>query len=149
MKFNETPWPDDKDCPFELDINIDFSADFVKLHQWRDKYYGEYNNGLEPDDYETEKEFKYAMAHVPTQHNAYLSKGEQYIYCKVRFKWSYDTYYYRTNDASILAGDIVIVPTGKENETKEAYVIAVEKYYSSDAPYPISKTKMIISKTNE
>lgn len=73
-------------------------------------------------------------------------KGE-YIYCRVEFTDGGKTYCYRTEDESIRAGDRVIVPVGPENEPKTARVVSVDYVPPEGAPYPPSKTKVILGRT--
>ena len=146
MIFDDIPWPDDRDKPFDpKDDTPDYTADFTKLYQWRDNYYGEYNNGLDPDDYETEREFVYAIKHSSTPFTPDLDNTE-YIYCGVAFPYSERFYLYRTDDKTIRPGDRVIVPIGEDNEEKSAQVVSVDVYRYNDVPYPVHKTKVIIRK---
>ena len=69
---------------------------------------------------------------------------KNYIYCSVTFDGT-KTYYYRTSDAKIRPGDKVIVPVGKINAQKIGFVVAVETYKRKTVPYPVRKTKQIIS----
>ncbi len=59
----------------------------------------------------------------------------------------YKSYYYRTNDDTIEPGDKVIVPVGI-NDTSIAHVVKKDYYFEYNIPYPIEKTKLIISKNN-
>lgn len=149
MIFDEIPWPDDNDKPYDpKDKTPDYTQDFVKLYEWRDKYYGEYNNGLDPDDYETEKSFLYAIKNPPTPFVFNVENNTEYIYCGVMFPYQDRIYQYRTEDKTIRPGDMVIVPVGEDNEEKTARVVSVDIYRYTDVPYPIHKTKMIIEKQN-
>lgn len=149
MIFDDIPWPSDSDSPYIRDEVIpDFSQDFTRLYQWRDNYYGDYNNGLDPDDYETEREFLYAIKHPPIPYapKPKDDKNKSYIYCGVMFGGSDGTYHYRTDDVSIKIGDKVIVPVGGNGEISVATVVSVGKYLKSAVPYPIERTKKIIKK---
>lgn len=147
MMFDDIPWPDDKDKPYDPnDIPTDYSKNFMKLYSWRDNYYGEYNNGLDPDDYETEREFLYAIKHPPTPLGSELGDNNEFIYCGVMFDYQDRIYQYRTDDKTIRPGDKVVVPIGEDNEEKTARVISVDVYRSNDVPYPVHKTKKIIKK---
>lgn len=147
MMFDDIPWPDDKDKPYDPnDIPTDYNKDFMKLYGWRDNYYGEYNNGLDPDDYETEREFLYAIKHLPTPLGPEYENNREFIYCGVMFDYQDRIYQYRTDDKTIRPGDKVIVPVGEDNEEKTARVISVDVYRSNSVPYPVHKTKKIIRK---
>lgn len=147
MIFNDIPWPDDKDKPYDpKDYTPEYTADFTKLYQWRDNYYGEYNNGLDPDNYETEREFLYAIKHPPTPFTPGFKDNEEFIYCGVMFPYQDRVYQYRTEDNTIRPGDMVTVPIGENNEEKTARVVSVDVYRYPDVPYPVHKTKMIIGK---
>lgn len=149
MIFDEIPWPNDSNCPYNTDEAIpDFNADFTKMYQWRDKYYGEYNSGLDPDDYETEREFLYAVKHPPIPHVPKTPEYEnkEYIYCGVVFEESDSVYYYRTDSDFVKIGDRVIVPVGGNGENNIATVVSVDRYLRQSVPYPIEKTKEIIKK---
>ncbi len=147
MIFDEIPWPDDKDKPYDPnDYTLDYNQDFMRLYGWRDNYYGEYNNGLDPDDYETEKEFLYAIKHSPIPPVLNMEERTGYIYCGVMFPYQDRVYHYRTEDKTIRPGDRVIVPIGEDNEEKMARVVSIDLYHSSNVPYPVHKTKMIIKK---
>lgn len=72
----------------------------------------------------------------------------RHIYCQVQFttgKW----YYYRTTDKSIQVGDFVVVPVGLIGEQKIGQVVGIQRYSRFNAPYPVSKTKLIIKKATE
>lgn len=145
MIFDEIPWPDDSDKPYSpRDNTPDYDADFIKLYGWRDNYYGEYNNGLDPDDYETEKQFLYAVKNPPISFIENIEANTEFIYCGVAFPYQDKVYLYRTENKSIRPGDKVIVPVGEENEEKLAQVVSVDIYHFNDVPYPVHKTKMII-----
>lgn len=72
------------------------------------------------------------------------------IYCRVEFlDGGGKTYYYRTEDDSLEAGDEVVVPAGKDNHPAIAEIVDVE-YFSPDAvPFPIEKTKVILRRCTE
>jgi hypothetical protein len=69
---------------------------------------------------------------------------EQYVYCKVDFGDG-KTYYYICEFDDICVGDTVVVPVGINNEEKIAKVTDVCIYRYDEVPYPIFKTKKIIS----
>ncbi len=68
------------------------------------------------------------------------------IYVSVRFKHSYSTYYYITDDEEITIGDHVLVPVGKENKEVEAVVEDVEYFKRDEVPYPLDKIKRVIAR---
>ena len=70
---------------------------------------------------------------------------DQYIYCSVTFG-DERLYSYICEFEEIDVGDIVVVPTGKNNEEKIATVVDVSVYRYDEVPYPLNKTKIIISK---
>lgn len=75
-----------------------------------------------------------------------LRRKSDLIYCAVEFGEYSRKYHYITDDDTIVKGDTVIVPVGKENREVEATVI--EKIYckENDVPYPLSKVKKIVRK---
>ena len=75
-----------------------------------------------------------------------LRRKSDVIYCAVEFGEYGREYHYITDDDTIIKGDTVIVPVGKDNREVEATV--VEKIYckENDVPYPLSKVKKIIRK---
>ncbi len=147
MIFDDIPWPDDKDKPYDpKDTAPDYNLNFTKLYQWRDKYYGEYNSGLDPDNYDTEREFLYAIKHQSAPFVPDLYDGTEEIYCGVVFAYQDRVYLYRTDDKTIKPGDWVIVPRGEDDEETTARVVSVETYRECDVPYPVHKTKKIIKK---
>jgi hypothetical protein len=75
-------------------------------------------------------------------------KDNEYIYCSVKFNEHSDTYYYRTDDDSLKAGDIVIVPCGNDGKTNIAVILKTEYFTKDNVPFPLEKTKIIIGKVN-
>lgn len=67
-----------------------------------------------------------------------------YTYVTVSFKPGGQAYSYRTNEASIKVGDMVVVPAGSAE--KAGTVTSVKKYKKADVPYPVDKTKSVIRK---
>ena len=67
-----------------------------------------------------------------------------YTYVFVCLRPGAQSYAYRTNDPSIKAGDMVVVPAG--NEEKVGSVTEVRKYKKAEAPFPLEKTKLVIRK---
>ena len=72
----------------------------------------------------------------------------QYIYCSVTFE-SNKSYFYICEFEEIYPGDIVVVPVGDNNEEKIATVVDVAIFRYDEVPYPVNKTKTIISKIGE
>lgn len=70
----------------------------------------------------------------------------KHTYCKVVFDDSGKYFYYRTRNPEIKVGDKVCVPFGYKYERKIGRVIDMKEYKGSRAPYPLEKTKHIISK---
>lgn len=70
-----------------------------------------------------------------------------YTFCGVAFPHAVRPYSYRTEDPTIKVGDEVLVPVG-DKETIGT-VVSVGQYMRIAAPYPVDKTKFIISKVNK
>ena len=62
------------------------------------------------------------------------------------FPYATHHYHYLTDDDTINIGDKVIVPVGSDNKETVGEVVSVEKHLRISAPFPIEKTKKIISK---
>lgn len=75
-----------------------------------------------------------------------VKKEGEYIYCSVIFKENGKPYYYRTDDEDIAVNDLVVVPRGNNNENVVAKVIGIDYFEAERVPYPLEKTKFIISK---
>ena len=75
-------------------------------------------------------------------------KGEL-IYCSVVFDNGLKTYYYRTEDDSLDAGDDVVVPAGSDNHLSIVKIVKVEYFAPADVPFPIEKTKVILRRCTE
>ena len=71
------------------------------------------------------------------------------IYCGVEFGENSSMYHYITDDDSIDVGDAVIVPVGKNNREVKAFVTEKQYCNKDDVPYPLSKVKKIIRKTDD
>jgi len=69
-----------------------------------------------------------------------------YTFIGVLFPYTSHHYHYLTDDDSITIGDYVVVPVGVENKESVAKVVSVEKHLRISAPFPVEKTKKIISK---
>lgn len=81
---------------------------------------------------------------------AYNSQRESdIIFCGVVFNDYSDVYHYITDDDSIVEGDEVLVPTGRDNQQTKATVVEKAYYNENDKniPYPLSKVKKIIGKS--
>ncbi|MGM9629860.1 hypothetical protein [Butyricicoccus sp.] len=73
-------------------------------------------------------------------------KPGEYIYCSVEFEPYGKTYYYRTADNSLRAGDSVIVPAGQDNAEKKVTITEIKYFTEEDVPFPLEKTKFILRK---
>lgn len=73
---------------------------------------------------------------------------KDYIFCSVTFDDSQKSYYYLTDDDSIVIGDFVVVPVGKDNHETVVEVVGIEYFAEENVPLPIEKTKLIIRKYN-
>ena len=75
-------------------------------------------------------------------------KDDKTIYTFVGIMFPYATrhYHYLTDDDTINIGDKVIVPVGSDNKETVGEVVSVEKHLRISAPFPVEKTKKIISK---
>ena len=155
MTYDEIPWPEEKDCPYNKYESLpDYNKDFVKLNQWRDNYYGEYNNGFDPDNFETEEDFLHAVKQnylICSRKETSLSPKinntkRQYYCCGVVFEHHETTYQYLCEDISIEIGDKVSVPVGDRGDIAIGTVVSIGKYLETATPYPIRKTKKIIKK---
>lgn len=67
-----------------------------------------------------------------------------YTICGVMFPHTLHPYHYRTDDPTIKVGDEVLVPVGDKETIGK--VVSVGQYMRVAAPYPVDKTKFIISK---
>lgn len=65
-------------------------------------------------------------------------------YVTVCFGTSNHLYHYRVESMTVVAGDILIVPT--PDGEKAAMAVSVRKYSRSDAPCPVEQTKAVIRK---
>lgn len=73
-------------------------------------------------------------------------REDEKMYCMVVFDSSDKVYTYASFDASIVKGDFVLVPAGKNNEIKEVEVVDV-RYLSEDKiPDEIKPLKVILNK---
>ncbi|KRN28315.1 hypothetical protein IV38_GL001313 [Lactobacillus selangorensis] len=73
----------------------------------------------------------------------------QFIYCSVALNHGPKTYFYRTEDNSIVVNDRVIVPVGPEDTLLKGRVTKVAYYDPMQVPLPIAKTKRILRKVDD
>ncbi|MDR1538045.1 MAG: DUF4011 domain-containing protein [Clostridiales bacterium] len=71
---------------------------------------------------------------------------DRIMICNVTFPKSSRIYSYISDDMTIKANDIVVVPAGSDNVENVVTVISTDFYTQSSAPYPVEKTKHIIRK---
>ena len=71
--------------------------------------------------------------------------AHKYIYCAVTFDGQ-KNYWYRTNDRGYRVGDKVIVPVSNKCKWDQGVITKVEKYSADKVPFPLDKTKGIVSK---
>ncbi len=69
----------------------------------------------------------------------------KHTYCRVRFD-DENTYWYRTNEYGFKAGMKVIVPISNNGLWKIGTIVEVQKFDAEDVPYPLIRTKGIVSK---
>ncbi len=69
----------------------------------------------------------------------------KYIYCSVKFDTE-KSYYYRTDERGYHVGSKVIVPVGGNGLWQVGEITQIEKFTFDSVPYPLDKTKGIISK---
>lgn len=78
-----------------------------------------------------------------------LRAKNDYIFCSVTFDNSNKSYYYITEDESIEVGDLVSVRTNNDDNLTMGKIINIEYFNKNNVPFPIKKTKHIISKCRE
>lgn len=115
---------------------------------------------IEQEEKQTAKEYKLAEETTSTlktqaqsrQNSSYsedIKRFEDdtiYTFIGVLFPYTSHHYHYLTDDDSITIGDYVVVPVGVDNKESVAKVVSVEKHLRISAPFPVEKTKKIISK---
>lgn len=81
---------------------------------------------------------------------SFLNAGKtgEIKYCSVAFEKYGQTYYYQTDNEDIEVGDSVIVPCGGSNTERKGTVEEIGYYRTDNVPFPLEKTKSIISKIN-
>lgn len=67
-------------------------------------------------------------------------------FCQVAYHLNDNPYTYYCPDESIVEGDWVSVPVGKQNVEKEAQVIKVFKSQANKSPFPLNKIKAVSKK---
>ena len=72
-------------------------------------------------------------------------KEDEIIYCSVSFGSSLRTYYYICDCDDVDEKDNVLVPVGDDNSEKIGIVQKIEFFNKHNVPYPVEKTKHIIS----
>ena len=82
-------------------------------------------------------------------YNKSRRRKSDYIFCDVSYENGGKTYCYISDDDSIEIDDMVLVPVGKDNKEKKAYVVKKDYYSYDDAPYPVEQTKHIIRKIDK
>ncbi len=71
----------------------------------------------------------------------------EYIYCSLSFDAGGKSYYYKTTDETLKCGDEVIVPVGNSGKEGIAKIEKIERFRAGNTPYPPSRTKNIIRKS--
>lgn len=71
-------------------------------------------------------------------------RAGDYMFCSVEFSEGGKNYYYISDDDTIKAGDLVIVPTGEDGHTATVKVVNVEYFSEENLPFSIEKAKYII-----
>ena len=66
------------------------------------------------------------------------------FYCAVEFEPHGTCYSYRSEDRTLEAGELVVVPTGPDAHELLGRIVAVQACTAEDAPYPPAQTKPIL-----
>ena len=82
-------------------------------------------------------------------YNKARRRKSDYIFCDVSYEKDGKTYCYIADDDTIEEEDMVLVPVGKHNIEKTAYVVKKDYFSYDDAPYPVEQTKHIIRKIDK
>lgn len=82
----------------------------------------------------------------PSRYGKQPRKRGDLMFCNVQFDEYGKTYCYLSDDESISAGDMVIVPVGADNHESTAVVESIEFAPPDEAPFPIEKIKKIIQR---
>lgn len=151
--------------PQYYDSEQEYMEDLNKeKYGWREWYKEDDTLGLDVNAFETQEEFQkvyYARRNEKRQKECLQRLEEEkhieaekariddkvYTFCGVAFPHAHRPYYYRTDDPTIRIGDEVLVPAGDKETT--GTVVAVGQYMRIAAPYPVDKSKFIISKVNQ
>ena len=80
------------------------------------------------------------------EEKAVVEEAAEYIYCDVKFENTPRKFSYITDDDSIVVGDTVVVPTGRNNIESIGVVCNIQRCTSKNAPFPPTKTKRILRK---
>lgn len=73
-------------------------------------------------------------------------RKSDYIYCSVSFEDGGRNYSYLARDDSYAAGDLVVVPAGRDNHEAVARIRTIGYYAAGEAPFPVERTKYILRK---
>ena len=117
---------------------------------WRKSYRRQEIYGLNVYDFETERDFLWALESAREEFLE-VAKNDKtiYYYCAVVYEDGPYPYHYRTEDTALKIGDKVVVPVGRQNTERIATVVSVEQHSRLTVPYPVEKTKFIIRKYEE
>ena len=85
----------------------------------------------------------------PSVYGKARRKIGDYIFCSVEFEDGGKSYYYLTEDDTLSAGDMVVVPAGKEEHTAIAEIIDIGYFPADKVPFPLDKVKRIIRKCTD
>jgi len=117
---------------------------------WR-KSVWRYNTDIDPNLFETEKEFAEAVKAAREKERARdrAQKADLktiYDFCQVIFDLDSRSYFYFTNGLSVEIGDRVVVPFGYQNEEREAIVVSKGACTAAALPCSIDWIKKVIRK---
>ncbi|MBD5383413.1 MAG: hypothetical protein HDR72_00245 [Ruminococcaceae bacterium] len=73
-------------------------------------------------------------------------RQSDFIFCNIEFEEGGKTYCYLADSDEYSEGDLVVVPTGRDNHEAVVRIESIEYHSANDAPFPIDKTKQIIRK---
>ena len=66
------------------------------------------------------------------------------FYCAVEFEPHGTCYSYRSEDRTLEAGELVVVPAGPDAHELLGRIVAVQACTAEDAPYPPAQTKPVL-----
>lgn len=167
--------PYDEECGLDPRL-YDTESEYMDAYNnikygWRDYYKNRDTLGLDVNNFETHTEYRQAYDRLQAEkrekewqererirlerrqkyeHEKQLEKLKMledkniYTFCGVMFEGTFRTYHYRTDDPSIKVGDKVLVPTGDSESV--GTVVSIGQYMRISAPFPLDKTKYIISR---